>query len=354
MYLYPSILIQWISLLGWNGGNTMKETAVEVLFEWIENTTENIQQYKEEPYLDCLAITLESLLENDFYDEANATVTKTMQDRLKKIDLSSYTSDVIRKAIQLAILKGMKGSTQAQHVMTPETISMLVGYLAGKVITPQKSLRIFDPASGTGSLLTTVMQHLSQETIAYGSEIDQTLLKISVLNANLQKLAIDYFHQDSLRPFLLDPVDVVVSDLPVGYYPDDVNANEYQLRADEGHSYSHHLFIEQSINYVQTGGYLIFIIPEFLFESDQADKLRAYLHEHAHIVGVLHLPETTFKSKNNAKSILILQKKGEHTGAPKQPLLVKLPSLKDTKAMKDILGQMNEWFASYVKSNEKE
>lgn len=332
----------------------MEKTVVEVLFEWIDNTTENIQQHKDEPYLDCLALTLESLLENDFYDETNPTLTMAMQDVLKEIDLSSFTSEDIRKAIQLTILKGMKGSTQVQHVMTPDTISLLVGYLVGKVTDSWEKLRIFDPASGTGSLLTTVMHHLSQETNAYGSEIDQTLLKISVLNANLQKLTINYFHQDSLRPFLLDPVDVVVSDLPVGYYPDDVSSSEYQLRADEGHSYSHHLFIEQSINYVQNGGYLIFIIPEFLFDSDQADKLKTFLHKHVHIVGVLHLPETTFKSKNNAKSILILQKKGEHTEAPKQPLLVKLPSLKNTKAMKDILGQMNAWFASYVKSNEKE
>ncbi|ASN04984.1 class I SAM-dependent methyltransferase [Virgibacillus necropolis] len=330
----------------------MSKTTIELLFEWIDKTTDMIQQHKDEPYLDCLAITLESLLEQDFLDETNSLLTTTVQEKLKKIDLSSYSSDEIRKAAQLAILKGMKGSTQQQHVMTPDTIALLVGYLAGKVMRSSDKVRVFDPASGTGNLVATVIRHLGKETIGYGSEIDQTLIKLSVLTANLQHLSIDFFHQDSLRPFLLDPVDVVVSDLPVGYYPDDVNANQFELRAEEGHSYSHHLFIEQGINYVQENGYLIFIIPEFLFESDQADKLRTFLHEHAHIVGVLHLPESTFKSKNNAKSILILQKRGQDTEAPKQPLLVKLPSLKNTKAMEDILGQMNTWFASYL-NNEK-
>lgn len=332
----------------------MSKPTMEILFEWIDKTTEIIQQHKDEPYLDSLAITLESLLEQGFFDETDSILTKSLEERLNEIDLSSYPSDAIRKAIQLAILKGMKGSTQQQHVMTPDTIALLVGYLAGKVSDTKDKVRIFDPVSGTGNLLTTVMQHLRPDTVAYGSEIDPTLIKISVLNANLQKLSVDFFHQDSLRPFLLDPVDVVVADLPVGYYPDDVNANEYQLRADEGHSYSHHLFIEQGINYVKDGCYLIFIIPEFLFESDQAYKLRAFLHEHAHIVGLLHLPESTFKSKNNAKSILMLQKKGENTEAPKQPLLVKLPSLKNTKAMEDILDQMNSWFASYLNSKERE
>ncbi|MFZ3578221.1 class I SAM-dependent methyltransferase [Virgibacillus sp. DJP39] len=326
----------------------MEKTKVELLYEWIDETTELIEQHKEEPYLECLLITLESLLENDFFDDKNSILTKNIQDRLKEIDLSSYSPNETRKGTQLAILKGMKGSTQQQHVMTPDGIALLVGYLAGKLSGSEVKLRIFDPVSGTGNLLATVIHQLGKETTGYGSEIDQTLLKLSVLNANLQQLTVDFFHQDSLRPFLLDPVDIVIGDLPVGYYPDDENASHYKLQADEGHSYSHHLFIEQGINYVRDSGYLIFVIPEFLFESDQADKLQSFLHEHAHIVGVLHLPESTFRSKNNAKSILILQKKGKETEAPKQPLLVKLPSLKNTKGMEDILGQMNTWFASYL------
>ncbi|WP_430784770.1 class I SAM-dependent methyltransferase [Virgibacillus flavescens] len=325
---------------------------MEDLYEQIDTITEMIQQHKDEPYLDSLADTLESLMENDLNTSISAELNSEIQDQLKRVKLSSYSSDEIRKATQLAILKGMKGSTQQQHVMTPDTIALLVGYLAGKVMNTKEQMRIFDPASGTGNLLATVIQHLGGNASGYGSEIDPTLIKLSVLHANLQQLSIDFFHQDSLRPFLLDPVDLVVSDLPVGYYPDDVNAAEYKLKADEGHSYSHHLFIEQAVNYVQDGGYLVFIIPEFLFESDQADKLRAYLHDYAHIVGVLHLPESTFKSKNNAKSILLLQKKGLKTEAPKQPLLVKLPSLKNTKAMEDILSQMNSWFASYLKDEE--
>ncbi len=143
---------------------------------------------------------------------------------------------------------------------------------------------------------------------------------------------------------------MVISDLPVGYYPDDIRANDFELKADEGHSYSHHLFIEQSMKYTTPGGYLIFVIPEFLFDSDQSDKLHAYLQENAHIVGVLQLPETAFKSEKNRKSILILQKKGPNTTAFNQPLLVQVPSFKETKAMDDILAQMNAWFAENMNS----
>src|SRR5699024_12623994 len=99
--------------------------------------------------------------------------------------------------------------------------------------------------------------------------------------------------------------------------------------------------------YSKDGGYLIFVIPEFLFESDQSEKLHAFIRDHAHIIGLLSLPDSAFKDKKHRKSIFILQKKGKHTTAPKQPLLVKWPSFKQRAAQEDILSQMNAWFAAY-------
>ncbi|RYG74923.1 class I SAM-dependent methyltransferase [Lentibacillus lipolyticus] len=323
----------------------MEKTDVELLFEQIDNTTENIQQYKNETYLDSLAITLEMIFDQQLPETTEPELKEKLQRDIGQLEVSAYGTTEIRKAVQLAMLKGMKGATQQQHLMTPETVALFVGYLADKVTAGQKNIRIFDPASGTANLLTAVLGQLENAGTVSASEVDPTLIKLAVLNANLQQQEIEFFHQDSLRPFLLDPVDLVVSDLPVGYYPDDIRANDFELKADEGLSYSHHLFIEQSMNYTAPGGYLIFVIPEFLFDSDQSDKLHAYLQENAHIVGVLQLPETAFKSEKNRKSILILQKQGPETEAVKQPLLVQVPSFKDTKAMDDILAQMNAWFA---------
>lgn len=325
----------------------MEKTKVETLFEWIDETTAIIEQHENEPYLDSLVICLETLFYKNAEESMDDIITHKLETALSKVNLESYTSDDIRKAIQFAILKGMKGSTQQQHLMTPESVGLIIGYLAEKLTKNQNGVRIFDPASGTSNLLSTVMGHLDKPTEAFASEVDPTLIQLALVSANLQKREIEFFHQDSLRPFLLDPVDLIVSDLPVGYYPDDIRASNYQLKADEGHSYAHHLFIEQSLNYTTAGGYLVFVIPNFLFDSDQSDKLNAFLKEEAHIVGLLQLPDSAFQSEKQAKSILILQKKGENTSAPKQPLLVKLPSLKNTKAMEDILSQMNNWFQGY-------
>lgn len=322
----------------------MEKSNVESLFNWLDQTTTIIQQHENEPYLDSLSETLDILFRGEVPSQLDDIITHKLEERLNDVNLSLYGVQDIRKATQLAILKGMKGTTQQNHLMTPETVALLISYLAEKLTESKETLRLFDPVSGTGSLLLTVMNRLKKQVNAFASEIDPTLLKIAMASANLEKKVIEFFHQDSLRPFLLDPVDVVVADLPVGYYPDDVRANDFEIKADEGHTYAHHLLIEQSMNYTKNGGFLIFVIPNFLFDSEQSDKLHTYLQKHAHIIGLLQLPETVFQSKEHAKSILILQKKGKDTFTPKQPLLVKLPSLKNTSAMEDILQQMNNWF----------
>jgi site-specific DNA-methyltransferase (adenine-specific) len=136
----------------------------------------------------------------------------------------------------------------------------------------------------------------------------------------------------------------VIADLPVGYYPNDLRAADYQLKSDDGHSYSHHLFIEQSVRHTNPGGYLFFLVPNGLFESDQAPQLHEYIKDHLFIQGLLQLPTSIFKNKSSAKGILILQKKGENIQPPKQALLVNLPSLSNAYEMDNILTKMEKWF----------
>lgn len=328
----------------------MKETEVTELYTWLDETTTVAKTQLDESYLESLLFTLEALFYNEVNrDNQNEVLKKKVNEQLSKLQLDKYSVEVIRKAIQLALLKGMKEPTQHQHIMTPEAIAMIIGYLANKLTEHQKEkITLFDPASGTGNLLFVVMEQLKQELEVYASEVDPLLLKLSLFNANLQKKEIEFFHQDSLSPLLLDPVDMVITDLPVGYYPDDVQASEYELKKQEGHSYSHHLFIEQSLKHTKPDGFLIFIIPENLFTSDQSDELHKFIQENAKIVGVLQLPETTFTAKEQAKSILILQKQGESQTEYKQPLLVQLPSLSNAEAMSDILNQMNAWFDEHL------
>ncbi|MDD9310627.1 class I SAM-dependent methyltransferase [Cytobacillus firmus] len=323
----------------------MKITPVEDLFTILNETAVIMQDELHCTYLEALAETGENLFhESILQDELSELTVKRLRKSYESIDLSGCPKEEIRKSFQLAILKGMKENVQPNHQMTPDAVGMLMGYLVEKFIQ-EKSFRLLDPAVGTGNLLTTVMNHQSGKVIeATGIEIDDLLIKLAYINANLQEHPIQFFNQDSLEPLFIESADAVVSDLPVGYYPNDVRSAEYKLKADEGHSYSHHLFIEQSMSHVKAGGYLFFIIPNGIFESDQAPKLHEFIKENAYIQGLIQLPLTMFKNEKAAKSIFILQKKGEGVTPPKQALLVNLPSLSKTAEAEKILKKIDVWF----------
>lgn len=323
----------------------LKITPVEELFTTLNETANVMQEELSCTYLEALAETGENLFHESILqqEELSELAVKRIRKQYEAVKLSNYSNEEIRKAFQLAILKGMRENVQPNHQMTPDAIGLIVGYLVEKFVQ-EKSMRLLDPAVGTGNLLTTVMNQLHDKQVeATGIEIDDLLIKLAYINANLQRHPIQFFNQDGLEPLFMQTADAVVSDLPVGYYPNDVRAGDYALKTDEGHTYAHHLFIEQSVNHVKAGGYLFFLVPNGLFESEQAGKLHAYLKDHVIIQGLFHLPLTLFKNEKAAKSILILQKKGEGVKPPKEALLVSMPSLSKTDEVDKILKRVSSW-----------
>ncbi|WP_433959691.1 class I SAM-dependent methyltransferase [Cytobacillus horneckiae] len=322
----------------------MKITPVEELFTLLNETADILREELDCTYLEALAETGENIFQESILQEELSELTiKRLKKSYESLHLDKFTNEDLRKSFQLAILKGMKESVQPNHQMTPDSIGMLVGYLVDKFVQ-KDAFSLLDPAVGTGNLLTTVMNHQNGKTVdAIGSEVDDLLIKLAYINANMQKHPIRFFNQDSLEPLFINEVDAVISDLPVGYYPNDIRAADYELKADEGHSYAHHLFIEQSLRHVKPGGYLFFIVPNGLFESEQAPKLHEYLKDHAIIQGLLHLPLSLFKNEQAAKSIFIIQKKGKEVKPPKQALLVNLPSLSKANEVDKILKQVSGW-----------
>ncbi len=326
------------------GGKLMNLSPVEQLFTLFNETAVILQEELSCTYLEALAETGENLFHGSILQEEVSELTeKRLKKQYAEIILGNLSKEEIRKAYQLVILKGMKENVQPNHQMTPDTVGLLIGYLVQKFMN-KPSLRLLDPAVGTGNLLTTVLNQLQGNVDSIGVEIDDLLIKLAYVNANLQEHPIQLFNQDSLEPLFIDPVDAVIADLPIGFYPNDVRAADYQLKADEGHSYSHHLFIEQSVRHTVPGGYLFFIVPNGLFESVQAPKLREFFRENVIVQGLLQLPTAMFTNKAAAKSILILQKQGEDVKAPKQAMLVDLPSLSNAVEMDKILTRIEKWF----------
>ncbi|RST76392.1 class I SAM-dependent methyltransferase [Siminovitchia acidinfaciens] len=331
----------------------MKKLPIEKLFSLFDDTTEILQEELQTTYLESLAETGENIFQQKIMQSEVSEITKKrLEKKYSEIQLPAYSSEDVRRAFQFAILKGMKENVQANHQMTPDTIGYFINYLIGKFMADQSEISILDPAVGTGNLLMSILNRKGQETRmkAYGVDVDDLLLKLAYTGANLQMQGVELFNQDALQPLFIDPVDAVVCDLPVGYYPDDANAASYSLKKEEGHSYAHHLFIEQSINHTKPGGYLFFLIPNNLFETEEAPKLHEYLKETVYIQAVLQLPPSMFANSQAAKSILVLQKKKPGVKAPKEVLLAAIPKLSNKEAMDRILMKMEKWF----KDNKKQ
>lgn len=324
--------------------------TVETLFSIFDSSTVILRKELDVTYLEALVETGDNLFEGAILqEELSESTIERLNREYSAFNEETYKGEELRKAFQLAILKGMKEGIQANHEMTPDAVGMFMNYLFHKFMKGQEEITVLDPAIGTGNLMATVFNS-AQEGLTmsgFGVEVDEVLIKLALVNANLQKHAIEFFHQDGLAPLYIDPVDAVISDLPVGYYPNEIGASEYKLKADEGMSYAHHLFIEQSVKHTKEGGYLFFLVPNAIFESDQAPKLHAFIKETCFIQGLLQLPVSMFKNEKNAKSIFVLQKKGPHVMMPKQALLVELPKFSNMKAMENIMDQLNTWFATH-------
>lgn len=324
--------------------------AVETLFSIFDSSTVVLRKELDVTYLEALVETGDNLFEGAILqEELSESTIERLNREYSTFNEETYKGEEIRKAFQLAILKGMKEGVQANHEMTPDAVGMFMSYLFHRFMQGQKEITVLDPAIGTGNLMTTLFNSAKEELTmsGFGVEVDEVLIKLALVNANLQKHAIEFFHQDGLAPLYIDPVDAVVSDLPIGYYPNEIVASEYTLKANEGMSYAHHLFIEQSVKHTKEGGYLFFLVPNFIFESDQAPKLHAFIKETCFIQGLLQLPVSMFKNEKNAKSIFVLQKKGQGVTMPKQALLVELPKFSNMKAMENIMDQLNTWFATH-------
>ena len=268
-------------------------------------------------------------------------------DRLNERHTENVEPETVRKAVSLAILEGMK-QAQPNHLPTPDSVALFAGYLIGKLIK-KEDVRLLDLGSGTGGMLHAVLSQLPKDTVAEAVEVDETLIRLSASVSELMDYPVNYTHQDALRPLLLDPVDLAMADLPIGYYPDEEVSETYVLKRDEGMSYSHFLLIEQAMNYVKPGGFGVFVIPNGLFQHDTEGKLKQFFETKAHVVGILQLPLTMFKQEQAAKSYLIVRNHLAGMTMPKQALLAELPSFTDARAFGGMVKQIDEWINTELK-----
>lgn len=324
---------------------------IEQTFTSLKEAVALLQKELQVSYLDALIETGDNLLAKEVHVEdglPTAEIKTRLEELYANAQLAGLTTEQRRQVMQLLLLQAYKQEKiQANHQMTPDTIGFLVEYLLEKVLPKKQGLALLDLTVGTGNLLTAILSKLNQngwpKIQAYGVDNDDTLITLASMATQIEQISVDLFHQDALDGLLLPKVDVVVSDLPVGYYPLDERVTQFKTRAKKGHSYVHHLLIEQAVNQLKPAGFGIFVVPKGLFESPEAKGLLDYIQANAYLQGMLNLPQDLFASKRGQKAILLLQKHGTGAKQAKQILLGDFPSFKHKEQFQDFLGQIDYW-----------
>ncbi|QYA47852.1 class I SAM-dependent methyltransferase [Nosocomiicoccus ampullae] len=243
-----------------------------------------------------------------------------------------------RKAFQFAYLKQLKDEAiQPNHQLTPDVIGYTIGYI-NNVLNDNKEVSLLDVGSGTGHLSMTLSE-LNPELQLNGVEIDSTLAE---LNANLCEFLethMKIYPQNIIEPNFIETVDTAVGDLPVGYYP--VQVEGYKTAFKEDNSFAHLLMIEAGMNKVKSDGIGIFTVPSNILTENQ-ETLKKYIKEDVTLLMFLNLPRTIFKDEKSQKSIIVL-KKGHESLQNKDVLIGDIPDFKDETSMKNFLRTIEEW-----------
>jgi site-specific DNA-methyltransferase (adenine-specific) len=274
---------------------------------------------------------LETQLATHFYDaliEQNAGyLGKTESDELRlnneKLQALNLSKAEWQKVYQFALIKGGKDMRlQVNHQLTPDAIGYIINFMI-ETLFNRRELSILELGSGTGNLAETILTSISNKTIAYtGFELDDLMIDLSASIADVIQTDVQFLQIDAVRPQMIEPVDLLISDLPVGYYPDDTIARRSPIGSQTEHTYAHHLLMAQGFKYLKDDAYAIFIAPSDLLSSAQADLLKKWLQDYARVAAVITLPEDIV-TKNNQKAIFILQKSAQN----KTPFVFPLTSL---------------------------
>ncbi|WP_438834866.1 class I SAM-dependent methyltransferase [Streptococcus pluranimalium] len=309
-------------------------------FEKIESAYQLILENTQLIENDIKTNIYDALIEqNAFYLGAENAPTKVAENNqaLKDLQLSK---EEWRRVYQFVFIKASQTEKlQANHQFTPDTIGFLVLYLLEN-LTSQEHLDVIEIGSGTGNLAQTLLNNSNRDLDYLGLELDDLLIDLSASIAEVMGANVSFVQEDAVRPQILKESDVIISDLPIGYYPNDAIAKRYQVAATDEHTYAHHLLMEQSLKYLKKDGLAILLAPINLLTSGQSDLLKKWLAGYADILAVITLPETLFGNPANAKSLFVLQKQAK---TKPETFVYHLSDIQNPDILQDFMENLKIW-----------
>ena len=322
----------------------LRPEVIEQLFDLVDETSMIISSELKISYLHAMCESCQNIMSQEINQSISEASKESLQQQYAILEGLEFTQEEIRKALQLAILKGLKSERLTNAIMTPDSIALILGYLISKFIKNFNEVRMADLTVGTANLLTAILNHLQAEPQEiYGVEVDRDLLKIACTLSDMQEYAVQFYQQSSLKPLFIDPLDLIIGDLPEGQLEkEEVNHLELTL-AYQGVNYLPYLLIENHLNYLKPGGYAFYVIPNDLFSQPHSQVFHQLLTSKANIQALLQLPTTLFKQDELGKSLFIIQKNGEQVKQVGEVLVAQLPNFNDPHQFNKMLTRIENW-----------
>ena len=177
---------------------------------------------------------------------------------------------------------------------------------------------VLDPACGEGALLIAMQSQLADGVRFFGIDIDKDVIAVlseqkdkrmtfickdSILPARTKSKTVDYWKKQ------FPNLSAVIANPPWSaekiYDKQQLEAAGFSLPAGQYDSYV--LFLELAYEIVGAGGYLGFILPDSLFDS-QNEHLRRFLTQKTQIRVIARLGEKIFDEVNRATTVIVCRK----------------------------------------------
>ena len=222
---------------------------------------------------------------------------------------------------------------KAGEFYTPHEVSVLMSEIVAEHLKDRERIAIYDPTSGSGSLLINIGQsvskYMNRDCIQYyAQELKESTYNLTRMNLimrginpsnlftrNADTLEDDWpIDLDSYPPVLR--VDVVVSNPPYSqqWTPDgkesDPRYSEYGLAPKSKADYA---FLLHDLYHIKPDGIMTIVLPHgVLFRGGEEEKIRTNLIEKNHIDAIIGLPANIFFGTGIPTIIMVLKQKREN------------------------------------------
>lgn len=226
---------------------------------------------------------------------------------------------------------------KAGEFYTPHEVSLLMSEIVAQHLRNKKEIKIYDPTSGSGSLLINIghsaAKYINAENITYyAQELKENTYNLTRMNlimrginpANIHTRNADtleddwpYFEEnDPVNTYNPLYVDAVVSNPPYSLVWDPVNKENDPRYARFGlapKSKADYAFLLHDLFHVKPDGIMTIVLPHgVLFRGGEEGEIRKNLIENNHIDTIIGLPANIFFGTGIPTIIMVLKQKREN------------------------------------------